>query len=176
MPTHRMNRCLRRTAVNGYKRLARLGGLYIWVPPTIWRLLESKWRCRHIEKVLQAIQVHIDQILRFSTNFENVNARLALEWVREQGVVPYELVLEWTNTVFRCAGLLGALVACRHIFDPPAWCGAASMILCGGRGDPHPLWRSSLVESRIKVTMIVFTEETWLPEAILFVSASTTWM
>ena len=32
------------------------------------------------------------------------------------------------------------------------------------------------VKSGIKVTVIVFTEETWLPEAILFVSASTTWM
>ena len=35
--------------------------------------------------------------------------------------------------------------------------------LCGGRGDPHPLWRSSLVEPGAKVTVIVFTEETWWP-------------
>ena len=32
--------------------------------------------------------------------------------------------------------------------------------LCGGRGEPHPLWRSSLVEPGAKVTVIVFTEET----------------
>ena len=30
-----------------------------------------------------------------------------------------------------------------------------------GRGDPHPLWRTSLVELGAKVTVIVFTEETW---------------
>ena len=37
--------------------------------------------------------------------------------------------------------------------------------LCGGRGDLHPLWRSSLVESGAKVTMIVFMEETWWPSS-----------
>ena len=44
--------------------------------------------------------------------------------------------------------------------DPPTWCGAATTSLCGGRGDPHPLWRSSLVESGIKMAVIVFTEKT----------------
>ena len=28
-------------------------------------------------------------------------------------------------------------------------------------GDPHPLWRSSLVEPGAKVTVIVFTKVTW---------------
>ena len=56
---------------------------------------------------------------------------------------------------------LGALKARRHIIDPPTWCGAAMTILCGGPRDPHPLWRSSLVEPGAKVTVIVFTEETW---------------
>ena len=37
--------------------------------------------------------------------------------------------------------------------------------LCGGRGDPHPLWRSSLVEPGANVTVIVFTEETWWPSS-----------
>ena len=37
--------------------------------------------------------------------------------------------------------------------------------LCGGRGDPHPLWRSYLVEPRVKVTVIVFAEETWWPSS-----------
>ena len=55
---------------------------------------------------------------------------------------------------------LGALMARRHVIDPPTWCGAATTILCGGRGDPYPLWRGSLVENEIKVTVIVFTEET----------------
>ena len=39
-------------------------------------------------------------------------------------------------------------------------CGAAWKILCGGRGDPHPSWRSSLVEFGIKVTVVVSKEET----------------
>ena len=55
---------------------------------------------------------------------------------------------------------LGALVARRHIIDPLTWCGAVTTTLCGGRGDPHPLWRSSLVEIGIKVTVVLITEET----------------
>ena len=35
MPLHRKFRCLRRKAANGYKRLVRLGGLYICAPPAI---------------------------------------------------------------------------------------------------------------------------------------------
>ena len=42
-------------------------------------------------------------------------------------------------------------MARRQVYDPPAWCGVAWTALCGGRGDLHPLWRSSLVESGIKV-------------------------
>ena len=60
---------------------------------------------------------------------------------------------------------LGALEAHRHVIDPPTWCGAATTTLCGGRGDPHPLGRSSLVEPGAKVTVIVFTEETWWPSS-----------
>ena len=55
---------------------------------------------------------------------------------------------------------LGALVAHRHVIDPPTWCGVATTPLCGGRGDPHPLWRSSLVEPGIKVTVVKSAEET----------------
>ena len=55
---------------------------------------------------------------------------------------------------------LGALKLAGNVNDPLTWCGAAWMTLCGGRGDPHPLWRSSLVEIGIKVTVIVPTEET----------------
>ena len=71
---------------------------------------------------------------------------------------------------------LGALVARRYVIDPPTWCGAATTTLCGGRGDPHPLWRSSLVEIGIKVTVVESVEEIDYREAILLVSASTTWM
>ena len=52
-----------------------------------------------------------------------------------------------------------------NVIDPPTWCGAATTSLCGGRGDPHPLWRSSLVEPEAKVIVIVFTEETWWPSS-----------
>ena len=60
---------------------------------------------------------------------------------------------------------LGALKARRHVINPPTWCGVATTKLCGGHGDPHPLWRSSLVELGAKITMIVFTEETWWPSS-----------
>ena len=56
--------------------------------------------------------------------------------------------------------LLGALWLAGNVIDPPIWCGAATTTLCGGRGDPHPLWRSSLVEPGIKVTVVEFAEET----------------
>jgi len=63
-------------------------------------------------------------------------------------------------------------VARQQVFDSPAWCGAASTIVCGGRGGPRSWWRSFLVESRIKVTsdlaraFVASQEvpgETWLP-------------
>ena len=56
---------------------------------------------------------------------------------------------------------LGALWLAGNVIDPPIWCGAATTTLCGGRGDPHPLWRSSLVKIWIKVTAVLSTEETW---------------
>ena len=58
---------------------------------------------------------------------------------------------------------LGALVARRHVIDHPTWCGAATTTLCGGRGDPHLLWRSSLVELGAMVIVIVLMKETWWP-------------
>ena len=70
---------------------------------------------------------------------------------------------------------LGALRLADNVNDPPTWCGAVWTTLCGGCGEPHPLWRSSLVEPGAKVTVIVFTEETWGPSSSL-VSATTTWM
>ena len=56
--------------------------------------------------------------------------------------------------------ILGVLMARRLVYDPLAWYGAAWMTLCGGRGDPHLLWRSSLVEFEIKVTVVKSAEET----------------
>ena len=55
---------------------------------------------------------------------------------------------------------LGAVKLAGNVIDPPIWCGAAMTSLYGGCGDPHPLWRNSLVEPGVKVTVIVFTEET----------------
>ena len=70
------------------------------------------------------------------------------------------LVLEGTNKKNLVRWPFGALVARRHIIDPPTWCRAATTILYGGCGDPLPLWRSYLVENGIKVTVVEFTEET----------------
>jgi len=50
---------------------------------------------------------------------------------------------------------LGALVARQQVINPyslVAWCGATLTVLCGGRGDHHPSWKSSLVANEIKVT------------------------
>ena len=55
---------------------------------------------------------------------------------------------------------LGALKARRQRHRPSDLVWSGDDTLCGGRGDPHPLWRSSLVEPGVKVTVIVFTEET----------------
>ena len=51
----------------------------------------------------------------------------------------------------------------RHRPSDLVWSGDDT--LCGGRGDTHSLWRSSLVEPGAKVTVIVFTEETWWPSS-----------
>jgi len=61
------------------------------------------------------------------------------------------------------APALGAVKLAGNVIDPPTWCEAATTTLYEGRGDPHPLWRSSLVEPGAKVIVIVFTEETWWP-------------
>ena len=84
---------------------------------------------------------------------------------------------ELLKLVSWCASLLGVLVARRQVYDPPTWCGAVLTILCGGRGDLHPLWRSSLVENRIKVTVVTWCSRKRLDcrEAILLVSVSTIW-
>ena len=117
----------------------------------------------HIQEHLQVIQEQIDQILRLSTSFVSVSGRInSLESVRARCCALW-LVLEWTNKYF------GA---------PAPWsiwwlAGTSSTLrldverqrrpFTGDVETPSPLWASSLVESGIKVTVIVFTEETWLP-------------
>ena len=106
----------------------------------------------HTKEVLIAIQELIDQILRFRRSIMSESAKLAQDWVSVQGVATLWLVLEWTTTCISVCWPYGALVACRQVFDSPAWFGAAVTIVCGWRGEPHLLWRSFLVESGIKVT------------------------
>ena len=80
--------------------------------------------------------------------------------MREQGFEPLccgSLVNQQDILVRRP---LGALRLASNVNDPLTWCGVATTTLCGERGDPHPLWRSSLVEPGIKVTVVESTEET----------------
>ena len=60
---------------------------------------------------------------------------------------------------------LGALKARRQHHRPSDLVWSGDDTLCGGCGDTHSLWRSSLVEPGAKVTVIVFTEETWWPSS-----------
>ena len=80
--------------------------------------------------------------------------------MREQDLVPLccgSLVNQEDILVRRP---LRALRLAGNVNDPPTWCGAATTILYGGREDPLPSWTSSLVENKIKVTVIVFTGDT----------------
>ena len=47
-----------------------------------------------------------------------------------------------------------------NIIDPLTWCGAAMTLCAGDVETPIPLWRSSLVDIGIKVTVIEFPGET----------------
>ena len=80
--------------------------------------------------------------------------------MREQGFVPLccGSLLNQQDILMRQP--LGALRLAGNVNDPPTWCEVAWTTLCGGCGDRHPLWRSSLVEIGIKVTVVESTEET----------------
>jgi hypothetical protein len=58
---HQMNRRLRRNLDNGHKQLVRVGGLYM-VSPGYFGIAKYKWSPRHIEEVLQTIQMLSDHI------------------------------------------------------------------------------------------------------------------
>ena len=135
MTRHRLDRFLRRNAPNGHKRLLRVCGLYIWHPPTILELLEARETLYRLKNTFKPTQVHIDQIFRLSTNFVSVSARInSLESVRAR-CCAFWLVLEWTNKYFGTSAPWSIWWLARHVIDPPAWCGAATTILYGGRGD-----------------------------------------
>ena len=59
---------LRRKRSNGSKRLVQLGGLYIWVPPVIWNLLEFRETLDTLKYISKLTKEQIDHILRFSTS------------------------------------------------------------------------------------------------------------
>ena len=61
------------------KRLVPVGGLYKRLTPAILELLETKEAIPTLEKFSNPTKELLDQILRFSTSFERVSARLALE-------------------------------------------------------------------------------------------------
>jgi hypothetical protein len=60
---------------------------YIRPHPGLFGLLEFVRSLLHSEEVLQAIEEHINHILRFNISFVSESARLALVRVRVQGVV-----------------------------------------------------------------------------------------
>jgi len=96
-------------------------------------------------------------------------------------LVPCGLVLEWITLVFSVCRPLGVMETRRKVFDPLAWCGAVFNALCEERGDPHPSWRSTLVESEIKVIeklcgrLRLSRKKLGGREAIHLVSDSTSW-
>ena len=125
--------------------------LYIGLTSGYLRLLESRGTPYTLKKTSNSTLSLVITSLRLSTFHESVSARLALERVRARCC--YLVVGSRVNrTCIQGVLPLGVLETRRQVFNPPTWCGAASTIMCGGCGHAHPLWRSSLVESGIKVT------------------------
>jgi hypothetical protein len=88
----------------------------------------------HSEEVHQASQELNDHILRFSTNFESVSARInSRESERARRCYLVGWILSEPQVVSRCAS---SLESWWLAIDPPSWCGAATTALCGERGDP----------------------------------------
>ena len=91
--------------------------------------------------------------------------------------MPCELCLSEAQSCVSVNRPLRVLETRRHVFDPPARCGAASTTLYRECGDSLHLWRSSLLESAVKMTGkldvnlggLAFvasqrsSDETWLP-------------
>ena len=69
-------------AANGYKRLVRLGGLYMSSPGHL-KFAGVAGHPTHTSKPSKSIKI---KFLVLSTSFVSVSARLALERVREQDV------------------------------------------------------------------------------------------
>ena len=105
----------------------------------------------HIQEHLQAIQVQINQILRLSISFMSVSARISsLESVKARCChLHYGASAPWS--IWWLAGTSSTLRLGVERRRQPC---------TGDVETPSPLWASSLVESGIKVTVIVFTGET----------------
>ena len=113
----------------------------------------------HIQEHLQAIQVHIDQFLRLSTSFVSVSARISSLRECESKVlciVASSRVNQTCISVCRPPWRIGGLPSSQRP-SGLVWSGVNDIVW--GR---RPLLRgqSLLVKIRIKVTVIVFTEET----------------
>jgi hypothetical protein len=147
------------TATNGYFEFV---GYIYGFPRAIWSLLEFQDTTHTPKNTSKPSKSLMIKSLVLSTSFVSVSASLAPKWVREQGVVALYFGYRVNHTCISVCRLLGALVTHWHVNDSPAWCGAALTTLCGGR---RPLLRGQApsVESGIKVTVIMFTKETWLP-------------
>ena len=151
--------------------------IYICHPPAIWSSLET-WDIPHTPKnISKPSKCTLIKFLDLAQALWVLVLGLALEkserarcWALWAGSrVNHHCIL-----VRRPPWSLGGSSA-RQWPSDLVWSGVDNFVR-GKWRPPHPSWWSSLVESGIKVTVIVFTKETWLPKAILFVSASTTWM
>jgi len=124
---------------------------YIWLTPGHLRLLEFVRSYPRTEEVLQAFQELIDQTLRFSTCFVSESVRLSSS------------LSECARCVCLGADSRVNLILYHNVPTPwslgdsPARLWPSRLVWSGvdgfvqGTCRPHPSWRSSLVESEIKV-------------------------
>ena len=127
-----------RNSPNGSKRILQVCGLYIWLPPAILELLETWDTSYTLKNNSKPFKEQIDHILRFSTCFVSVSARLALEWVSEQGCVPCALVLEENHILYSVCRPLGVLVARRQCHRPSGLVWSGDDIFVRGTWRPPP--------------------------------------
>ena len=86
--------------------------------------------------------------------------------MNEKACVPCALVLGENDLLYSVCRPLGVLVARRQRQRPSGlvWSGVDKF--CAGDVEtPLSWWRTFLVEPGAKVTVIVFTEETWWPRS-----------
>jgi hypothetical protein len=109
--------------------------------------MEVQRSARHLEDHIQAIQVLNLLIHRLAHALCVISARLSLELSECKVCLPCEVILEWIKLYKVRRKPWGLSGSPAIVLDPPAWCGVARTLCAGGRGDPLPKWRSSLVEA-----------------------------